>query len=127
MIIENAKIESTILGYEDHGILTCYLMLDYGGTQQGFGGYGLDGPPPEDKKGHRSGERTPHIVAGFWIQKILNIVGVEKWEDLKGKYIRVAKEDDNWNAAISGIGNILQDKWFYPKKDLQPYIGKEEK
>ena len=30
MEIKNAKIESTMLGTEDHGIMTCYLYLDYG-------------------------------------------------------------------------------------------------
>ena len=38
--IRNAVIQSTMLGYEDHGILTCFLHLDYSGAGQGFGGYG---------------------------------------------------------------------------------------
>ena len=32
-----AKIESTHLGYEDHGILTAHLYVDYGGSHQGIG------------------------------------------------------------------------------------------
>ena len=33
----NAKITSTHLGQEDHGIFTAWLQLDYGGSGQGFG------------------------------------------------------------------------------------------
>ena len=28
--IKNAVIDNTMLGFEDHGILTCYLFLNYG-------------------------------------------------------------------------------------------------
>ena len=40
--IKNAIITGTYLGIEDHGILTFWLYLDYGGSGQGFGGYQLD-------------------------------------------------------------------------------------
>ena len=40
--IKNARIRSTMLGREDHGILTFMIDLEYGGGGQGFGGYGLD-------------------------------------------------------------------------------------
>ena len=40
--IVNAKIIGTSLGPLDRGILTAFLDLDYGGSQQGFGGYALD-------------------------------------------------------------------------------------
>lgn len=72
----NAKIKSTMLGYEDHGILTCFLMLEQDGSGQGFGGYRLDAP-----------HNKPSIFTDFWIKKILWVVGVDKWEDLKGKYV----------------------------------------
>ena len=39
--IKNAIITGTYLGIEDHGILTFWLYLDYGGSGQGFGGYQL--------------------------------------------------------------------------------------
>ena len=112
----NAKIESTMLGYEDHGILTCFLNLEQGATGQGFGGFGLDGQPNKDKKGNRIGDRQPNKMAGFWIKRILETVGVGEWEKLKGKYIRVDGEEF---GDIFGIGHITEDKWFYPKKEIE--------
>lgn len=90
----NAKIESTMLGFEDRGIMTWFLTLDFGGTGQGFGGYALGG-----------------ATTDFAIKRILKVVGVEKWEDLKGKYIRVKREP---RGLIKSIGNLLEDKWFDP-------------
>jgi hypothetical protein len=40
--IENAKITSTSLGQEDHGIFTCYVLCEFGSGGCGFGGYALD-------------------------------------------------------------------------------------
>ena len=61
---KNAQIESTMLGFEDHGIFTCFLNLDYGSSAQGFGGAAL---------------------AGEWcseyIRHILDTVGVHKWKN----------------------------------------------
>ena len=111
----NAIIERTMLGYEDHGIMTCFLYLKQEGSGQGFGGYGLDAKPLKDKQGHY-GDRRPSKFAGFWIKRILETVGVEKWEDLSGKHIRVDGEEF---GDILGIGNIINDKWFYPKKEIE--------
>lgn len=108
--VQNARITATSLGYEDHGILTCWPTLDYTGSGQGFGGYGLDAPPEKRASGY---DRQPSVVAGFWIARILKTVGVEKWEDLKGKYVRVSRTDD-W-GPVEGIGHITDDAlWFYP-------------
>ena len=40
--IKNVKIDDTMLGYENHGILTCILYMKWDGGGQGFGGYELD-------------------------------------------------------------------------------------
>ena len=42
--------------------------------------------------------------------RIMDTVGVEKWEDLKDKFIRVATK--NWGDTIKISGNIIKDKWF---------------
>lgn len=104
---ENMKIESTILGYEEHGILTCILNLTKENISQSFGYFTLDE--------YKNGKRNPTIFSGFWIQRILEVVGVLKWENLKGKYVRV--HFDNYENII-GIGHIIKDKWFYPKKEM---------
>lgn len=94
--IKNAKIEDTMFGFEEHGILTSMIHLDYGdGGHQGFGGYSL-GKTATDE----------------WLRGILHTLEVEKWEQLKGKYVRVKIE----NHRIIAIGNLLKDEWFNPKE-----------
>lgn len=102
METKNAKIESAMLGFEGHGILTCMLYLDYdgGGSSKAFGGYNLN-----------SGAELLR-----WVKGVLKVVGVENWEDLKGKVIRVQRED-TWNGKIVKIGNLLEDKWFSPSEE----------
>ena len=63
----NAMIRSVALEYEDHGILTCWLHLDYGGSCQGFGGYSLD-KHNKDKKCKLA--RIPKSNVDFWKSKI---------------------------------------------------------
>jgi len=107
----NAIIESTMLGYEDHGMLTCFLNLKQQGLGQGFGGYRLD-----SSKGWSLG-------TDFWVKRILQVTGVGKWEDLKGTYVRVEGEDF---GVIKGIGHITDDKWFYPEKECKLLMESKE-
>lgn len=44
------------------------------------------------------------------MMKIMDVVGVTNWEDLKGKYCRI--KSDGWGSLVTTIGNILDDKWF---------------
>ena len=94
MEIRNAQIKGTRLGYEDHGILTCSLELDYGGGGQVFGNYDLRGK-----------------LLAKWVKAILDVVGVKEWEELPGNYIRAKQE----HSKVHEIGNILEDKWFNPE------------
>lgn len=93
--IENARIVSTFLGIEDHGIFIAVLHLDYGSTRQGFGTHDL--------------EYEDYQIG--YLRLILEVVGVEKWEDLPGKYIRA----DHDRTKVYGIGNIIDNKMFYPQ------------
>ena len=101
MYVTNAKISSTMLGIEDHGIMTFSLMMDMGGCGQGFGGYALDG-----KAGN-----VGHSKSIQCIRKILETVDVREWEDLKGKLVRIRKNDE-FNGPILAIGHIIEDRWF---------------
>lgn len=94
-----------MLGFEDHGIFTCMIHLDYGGAGQGFGGYCLAGSNDKDTDGN-----FPNNYGANFIKKILEVVGVEKWEDLVGKHVRVKAE----HTKVLEIGNILEDEWFNP-------------
>lgn len=42
--LKNAIIKDVRVMIEDHGLLSCYVTLDYGGSCQGFGGYELYNP-----------------------------------------------------------------------------------
>lgn len=111
MEIKNAKITSTTLGHEDHGIFTCMIYLDYGDSSgQGFGGYALDIPKKDTKGKFLSRVGTSYGMQ--FIIELLKVVGVDKWEDLPGEYIRVEAE----HTEIHRIGNLLRDEWFDPKQ-----------
>lgn len=104
-MLKNAIIKSTMLGREDHGIMTFMIRIRFDGCVTcGVGGYALDG-------------YTKSMEA---ISKILDVVGVDRWEDLPGKYIRF--EDNGPGSTVNKIGNIIEDKWF----DLKEFFGKVE-
>lgn len=103
MEIKNAKIRSTMLGREDHGIMTFMIYIDADGFICGVGGYCLDEFNAESME---------------VISKILEVVGVDKWEDLPGKYIRV--EYNGLGSTVTKIGNIIDEKWL----DLEEFFGK---
>lgn len=111
--VENARITSTHLGLEDHGIFTFWLHLDYGSSGQGYGGYGLGSYKQGDSHGLDFGMAT--------IQRVMQVVGVEKWEDLPGKYVRT---EHNW-TRVTRIGNILKDDWL-DLEDLAQEFRKAE-
>lgn len=91
MEIKNARIESTMLGFEDHGIMTFSLGLDYGDSVQSAGGYSIK------------------CLRGIeCIAEVLNIIGVNTWEELKGKTLRVKCEYDK----VYAVGHFLQEKWL---------------
>ena len=92
MSIKNAIIKSTFIGFEDHGILTLEIDLDYGNSFQSFGGYDL-----------RS--------YGSWpIEQILKVLECKSLDQLKGLSVRA--NVGGWNSRINSIGHIIKDKWF---------------
>ena len=110
MEIRNAKISSTMLGREDHGIMTFMIYIDGGSFACGVGGYCLD----EFNSATRA--RVFRAESMEAISKVLEVVGVDKWEDLPGKYIRL--EDNGLGSTVTKIGNIIKDKWF----DLEEFF-----
>jgi len=105
--IKNAVIESAEITTADRGILDCWLSLDFGGAGQGFGGYALYLP--------RSFSHHQILsVAGHHLFRIMEIAGVEKWSQLKGRTIRV---EGSW-SKIHRIGHIVKDDWYCPMDDF---------
>lgn len=103
-MIKNARITSTMLGREDHGIMTFMIYIDAGDFSCGVGGFCLD----EFNTTTRT--RVFRAESMEAISKILDVVGVDKWEDLPGKHIRF--EDNGFGSTVTKIGNIVNDKWF---------------
>lgn len=99
--IQNARIEGTFLGIEDHGILTFMIRLEYASGVQSFGQYMLD---------YRDKEKDEIVgnAQGFvLIRRVLEVVGVDSWEKLRGKTIRA----DADYGKVYRIGNIIKDEW----------------
>lgn len=95
-----AKIESVSLGWEDHGIFTCMVHLNYGGSGQGAGGYSLD-EPRRDGEGEFIG-RFGTAFGMQWIMNLMQAVGVTDFADLKGRTV-IALRDEGFNGAVRGI------------------------
>ena len=112
MNIQNAIIESAriVCGDNSHGALSAWIMLDYGGSGQGFGGWSLY--LPKDFTHHKLSS-----PAGHWIYRCMEIAGVDDWGEMVGMAIRVSRKD-GFNGEIIGIGHITKDDWFYPEKDF---------
>lgn len=104
--VRNAVITGATLSTADHGILSGWLFLDFGGSGQGFGGLVLSVLPQSP---HWPGSGN---YAGVWIARVLEIAGVSTWDALKGKTIRVRKASE-W-GDIMAIGHIVKDVWFEP-------------
>ena len=104
-----ARIDRIMLGYEDHGILTCFLHLLYadpgekiGSSGQGFGGYDLRGE-----------------YAALFIDGILKSVGVREWGDLVGKMVWVQSSYQQIHA-IRGVDTGID---FRPKSLFETKEG----
>lgn len=104
MTIENAKITSTSISMADHGVLCISFCVKGDGWGCNIGQYvnGIGYLGAKEWKGNGSA-----IVA---MMKIMDTVGVSKWEDLPGKFIRV--KINGCGSTIDEIGNIIEDKWF---------------
>lgn len=105
MEIRNAKITSTKLGREDHGIMTFMIFIEFSGCGCGVGGYALDMWDREAPN-----KRVFSAKGLEAISEILDVVGVDNWEDLKGQYIRI--KDNGWGSTVDEIGNLMEEKWF---------------
>lgn len=111
--IENAQITSVDLSMEDHGVLTFYMTLEGAGFGVCYGGYCIG-------KGYVGASEFEGSAKGIeYIMRIMDTVGVAKFQDLNGKYIRVATK--GWGSTVKIIGNLIKDQWldaeeFFDKK-----------
>ena len=106
--IVNALIENVSLSMEDHGALCYYLTLKMNGCGCSYGGrvIGKGYLGAKEFQGYEKGTEA--------LMRIMDVVGVHRWEDIKGKYVRV--ELPGWGGVVDRIGNIIEDKWFSQKE-----------
>ena len=102
--ILNAKITSVSLTMADHGCLTFWVTVEGGGWGVSIGGYKIgSGYLGSDEFKVEYGDGLEAMM------RIMDTVGVEKWEDLKDEYIRA---EVNGLGPVKKIGHITDDKWF---------------
>lgn len=110
--IQNAIITGVTISMADHGCLTFGLILRSEGWGCTYGGYCIG-------HGYLGADHFDGSAKGLEaMMRIMDTVGVERWEDLEGKYIRV--EIKNWGDSISKIGHITKNKWF----DIKEFFKK---
>jgi len=105
--VENAQIKSVDLSMADHGCLTLALDLEGKGWGVTYGGYvlakGYVGADDDSFSGSAKGMES--------IVRIMDVVGCDRFNDMKHEYIRVALK--GYGATpVRIIGNIIKDKWF---------------
>ena len=106
-IISNAVIKDAQIKIDDRAKLTVWISLDYGGAGQCFGGYNLYSELKSDAN-----------WAGHFIYKCMSVVGVEEWDRLKGKCVRIEHDKKGLAGLIIAIGHIINDDWFNPSEDF---------
>lgn len=102
--ITHAMITDTFLGREDHGIFTFYIGLQADSYYISFGGYELD------EYDGRSRKRVFTNKGLKAISDVLEVVGVDNWEKLKGRQIKVV--DRGWRYGIDEIISLDGTKRF---------------
>lgn len=98
-------IESTMFGAEDHGITTASLAVKWKGGGVSVGGYGLDIYDDETKS---------RVGAAYGMDQLIRImetVGVTRWESLKGKSVIALFGDKTYlGSRVLGIAGLHTGK-----------------
>ena len=105
--IQNAEITSVSLSSSDYCCLSLEIGLQGAGWGCVYGGYCLGKMYPDSYEKDTYEGSAAGMEA---IMRIMDVVGVSKLVDMKGKYIRVATK--GWGSSVKIIGNIIKDRWF---------------
>jgi hypothetical protein len=99
-------ITGAYLAVEDGEILVAWVSLNLDDLSGDLGGYVLYTP--------EAGIRA-YNYAGHFIYKVLEVAGVSRWDQLKGRAVRACCK----GSRIEAIGHIIDDRWFFPEKDFE--------
>lgn len=102
--IENAQIKSVDLS-NDGGIFSLAMALEGNGWGVVYGGRVIGKSYDNEITSSENGIE--------YIMRIMDVVGVSRFNDMKGKYVRVALK--GWGDSVEIIGNIIENKWFDQK------------
>jgi hypothetical protein len=105
METRNAVITGAWIEIDEFDTLSAGISLDYGDSCQIFGSNGLYTP----KRGVRGKNYSGHFM-----YRILEVTGVHRWDELKGKTVRAVCDD----AHVEAIGHIIKDAWFNMDKEF---------
>lgn len=114
----NAIITSADVTLDRDCFLSCWLMLDFGGSWQGFGGYVLGGLP-DTRAGRHLQQQN---IAAIFLVGVLQAAGVSKLNDAVGKVIRVRKTNE-WGEILAIGHPVKNDRWFSPKEAFADLDG----
>ena len=102
--IENVQISRVDLSMADYCVLTLEMPITGNGWGCVYGGRVIG-------QGYLGANEFKGSPMGIeYIMRIMDIVGVEKFNEMSGKYIRVART--GWGDPIRIIGNLIKDRWF---------------
>lgn len=110
----NAQIKHVSLSMADHGCLSYWITLSSGSFGCAYGGYYLG-------HGYLGAKEFSGSAKGLEaMMRIMDVVGVERWEDMQGRYVRFV--DPGIGGIVTTIGNIIEDKWFNQRE----FFSKED-
>ena len=102
--IENARINSVDLSMADYGALCLEMGVKARSLCVTYGMIAIG-------KGYLGAEEFSGDERGIeYLMRIMDVVGVDKFNDLSGKYIRIAHR--GLGSSLKIIGNIIEDRWF---------------
>lgn len=100
-------IKSTSLGWEDHGILSASLMVEWKGGGVSVGGFCLDTPVDRENGNYERKGTAYGLDHIMWIMKT---VGVDRWEALVGKQVIVLFEGTSaWGSRSVGLASTTDE------------------
>lgn len=114
--IQNAEITAVDLSTESYCCADLPITLNGNGWGVVYGGYVLGKGGTSYKIDEIEGSAQGMAA----ILTIMRVVGVDRLNDMKGKYVRVATK--GWGDTVKIIGNIIKDEWF----DYGTFFEKEK-